>query len=145
MEEHSVLLGEGHAVRDAVRRGDRRAAADLLAVLVERLDRHVRREETGLFAALRDQGEAAAEVDALEGEHHELHDLLAGLDPAAADFGDRVHRFLDELATHAEREDVGIFPVSVVTLGAAGWRVVDDAHERIPTFLTEQPPLAPTP
>ena len=145
MDEHAVLLGEGHAVRDAVRRGDRRAARELLAALAGRLDRHVRREETGLFTALREErGEVADEVAALEGEHRSLHDLIEGLDPERPDFDDRVLRFLDDLAGHAEREDVGIFPVSVVTLGAAGWRTVDEAHARIPSFLGDAPTSVPT-
>lgn len=42
---------------------------------------------------------------------------------------------MDHLAVHVEREDLGIFPVSVVTLGAIGWSVVEAAHEDSPSFL----------
>ena len=41
------------------------------------------------------------------------------------------HRLLDDLDVHVEREDLGIFPVSVVTLGAAGWQIVDEAHDQV--------------
>jgi len=48
-----------------------------------------------------------------------------------------VEVLLADLEQHIEREDLGIFPVSVVTLGADGWDVVDRAHAAIPTFLPE--------
>ena len=44
---------------------------------------------------------------------------------------------LDDLAAHIDREDYGIFPVSVVTLGAAGWTTVDRAHSTTPSFLLD--------
>ena len=40
-------------------------------------------------------------------------------------------RLLDDLDVHVEREDLGIFPVSVVTLGATGWAIVDEAHSQV--------------
>ena len=52
----------------------------------------------------------------------------------------RVLALLEELEEHIEREDLGIFPVSVVTLGAAGWATVERAHRDLPTFLTERTP-----
>ncbi len=47
---------------------------------------------------------------------------------------------LDDLDVHVEREDLGIFPVSVVTLGATGWAVVEAAHEDSPSFLHDDTP-----
>ena len=38
---------------------------------------------------------------------------------------------------HVERENLGIFPVSVVSLGASGWQVVDEAHTASPSFLLD--------
>ena len=46
-------------------------------------------------------------------------------------------RLLDDLDAHVEREDLGIFPVSVVSLGARGWAIVDEAHTRSPSFLLD--------
>ena len=46
-------------------------------------------------------------------------------------------KLLDDLAVHVEREDLGIFPVSVVTLGATGWAIVDRAHTESPSFLLD--------
>ena len=30
-----------------------------------------------------------------------------------------------------------MFPVSVVTLGAAGWTIVEEAHTKTPSFLLD--------
>jgi len=63
---------------------------------------------------------------------------IAGLDSDGAEFGRTVIRLLDDLDQHVEREDLGIFPVSVVTLGAKGWAMVDEAHSSSPSFLLDQ-------
>jgi hypothetical protein len=42
---------------------------------------------------------------------------------------------LRELDEHIERENLGIFPVSVVTLGAGGWDQVERARQTHSTFL----------
>lgn len=134
--EHTALVDEGAALRTALAAGDHDAARLLLARLVEHLGGHVRREEDGIFTALREDGEFAAEVDALEGEHRDLDAVVAALDPGAVGFESAVHRLLADLEQHIEREDLGIFPVAVVTLGADGWDLVDRAHAATPTFLT---------
>ena len=137
-DEHTVLLEHAHEVRRALAAGDRPAAVSRLAGLVGHLTRHVAREERGIFTALREQGDFAAEVEALEGEHLALDGAIASLDPQGIDFETRVLGLLEELEEHIEREDLGVFPVSVVTLGAAGWATVESAHRALPTFLTER-------
>jgi hypothetical protein len=47
---------------------------------------------------------------------------------------------LRDLDAHVERENLGIFPVSVVTLHAAGWELVDRARADYPTFLDQKSP-----
>jgi hemerythrin-like domain-containing protein len=137
MDEHVALVEQADRVRSALATGDRLGALTDLRVLVERLHRHVHREEAGIFTALREQGEFADEVTALEGEHEDLDAAIAGLDPDAPGFTQRVARLFDELSAHIEREDLGVFPVSVVTLGATGWDVVERAHEESPSFLLD--------
>lgn len=134
-DEHLALLDEAHAVRRALGSGDRRDALAELTRLVAHLTRHVQREERGVFAALREQGEFVEEVEALEDEHLVLDAAVAGLDPDSVDFEARVLGLLEELGEHIEREDLGIFPVSVVTLGAEGWERVEAAHAALPSFL----------
>jgi len=48
-----------------------------------------------------------------------------------------VTRLLHDLDAHVERENLGIFPVSVVSLGAAGWQIVDEAHAASTSFLLD--------
>jgi hemerythrin-like domain-containing protein len=139
-DEHTSLADQAHGVRRALAADDRPEVASRLAALVADLTRHVAREERGIFAALREQGDFAAEVEALEGEHLALDGAIAGLDPSGIAFEARVLGLLEELDGHIEREDLGIFPVSVVTLGAEGWATVEDAHRDLPTFLTERSP-----
>ena len=138
MDEHLALLDEAHRVRRTLGAGDRAGAFAQLGELVRHLSRHVRREEDGIFAALRADGEYVDEVDQLEGEHRGFDAAIADLDVDAPDLEARVARLLRELDDHVERENLGIFPVSVVTLGATGWELVDRAHTETPTFLRDR-------
>ncbi len=145
MAEHAALVDQAGHVREALRSGDRATAMSGVTSLVARLTGHVRREEDGIFTALRSTGEYVAEVDALEDEHRDLEAAIAGLDIGSPDFGSMVTRLLDDLDVHVQREELGIFPVSVVTLGAAGWTVIDEAHARTPSFLLDPDAASPDP
>ena len=145
MDEHYQLQEEGEAVLRAVRSEDGAGAEAALRELASHLLRHVRREEGGVFAALRRQGEFVDEVDQLEREHQSFDAEITALDPADPDFGSRVHDLVRDLDDHVERENLGIFPVSVVTLHAAGWELVDQARANHPTFLGERSPAGPEP
>ena len=72
-------------------------------------------------------------------------EALAGLAPAAAGFADEVLALLAELREHIDKENVGVFPVAVVSLDGTGWETVSRAHAEQPSFLTpghylNQPP-----
>ncbi len=119
-----------------------------LTHLVAHLKRYVQREEAGIFRAMRTSGEfldEIDEIDELEGEHRDFAAAIAALDPDSADLAAQVTRLLGDLDAHVEREDLGIFPVSVVTLGATGWAGVDQAHTRSPSFLLYQATTASSP
>lgn len=135
MDEHYALLDEAHHVRRAMSAGDRATAIVHLRSLVEHLDGHVRREELGVFAALRAQDEFVEEVEQLEKEHRSFDDAIAALDPEGPEFEHLVSDLLRDLDEHVERENLGIFPVSIVTLGATGWEMVEEARRTHPTFL----------
>lgn len=137
MDEHTALVDESYGVREALQSGDRAESMTLLAELVQRLQQHVHREENGIFRALRSSGEFLDEVDALEAEHVDLEKAIVGLDAQAPGFPATVTRLLDDLAVHIDREDYGIFPVSVVTLGAVDWSIIDEAHVTTPSFLLD--------
>lgn len=136
MEEHDAILQDAHDVRAALLSGDKAETVARLEHLSSHLQPHVHREEAGIFAALRAQGDWADEVSQLEGEHRDLDGVIADLDPLAPSFGPGVLALLESLEEHVERENLGVFPVSVVTLGAPGWDTVADAHRQTPTFLT---------
>lgn len=146
MDEHTALMEQAHLVRQDLGAGDDAAAMARLRDLVTGLDRHMAREEAGIFRAIRSSGEFVDEIDALEGEHRDFSVEVAALAPGTPGLADRVRSLLDDLGVHVEREDLGIFPVSVVTLGATGWAVVEAAHEDSPSFLhdTGTHPLPPT-
>lgn len=135
MDEHTALGEQADKIRRALKEGDHSLASAELTHLAAHLDRHVRREEAGVFTALRAEGDFNDELADLEEEHRLLDASVVGLDTAAPSFVDAVERLLDDLDAHVEREELGIFPVSVVTLGATGWATIDQAHSRSPSFL----------
>ena len=128
MDEHFELLEMSGDIRRSLTRGDRAAALILIPRLSELLDSHVRAEERGIFAAMKSQGEFVEAVVELEGQHASFHGTLASLDEDAADFDECVYRLMDELSQHIDKENLGIFPVAVVTLGASGWETVSRAR-----------------
>jgi len=138
MDEHTALVDQAHHIRHDLGTGNTAAAMSRLTTLVAHLDRHVRREEDGIFRAMRTAGEFLDEIGELEGEHRDFAAAIGTLDPDSPDFATHVTRLLDDLSVHVEREDLGIFPVSVVTLGATGWAIVDHAHTASPSFLHDQ-------
>ena len=140
MEEHDAILEDAHDVRAALGSGDRAETVARLQHLTAHLAPHVHREEVGIFAALREQGDWADEVSQLEGEHQDLDSAITDIDPLEASFDRRVLTLLESLEEHIERENLGIFPVSVVTLGAPGWDTVAEAHRQTPTFLPADGP-----
>jgi hemerythrin-like domain-containing protein len=137
MDEHLALLDAASDVEMSVRH---RADDDVIAGLhrlADLLDRHVRREEDGVFAALRASGEFLDEVAELEQEHADFHEAIATLDPTAEGFAEQVRTMFRHLSDHIDKEDLGIFPVSVVTLGGSGWDIVARAHAAHPSFLAD--------
>lgn len=137
MDEHAALMDEANRVRQALTIGDKKLAMQRLNRLAGHLQRHVQREEAGIFTALRDMGEFLDELNELETEHRQFHGVVTALDASSADFDAEVMRLFDDLGGHVEREDLGIFPVSVVTLDESGWRLVESEHTKSPTFLLD--------
>ena len=129
MDEHDSLIEIAGDLRRAILEQDASRALTKRDELVDLLARHTRIEEAGIFTALKDQGDFAEAVEALEGEHVSLDMAVAALDLDAPGVVDALDALVDELTGHIDKENNGIFPVAVVTLGASGWDVVDRAHE----------------
>ena len=128
MDEHYRLLDLSGRARGHLAAGDQQAATALLREMGDLLGRHTRREEDGVFAALKADGEFADAVLELEGEHDDLDAALGALDAQSPDFAARVEVLLADLAEHIEKENLGVFPVAVVTLSASGWDLVSRAE-----------------
>lgn len=128
MDEHYELLELAGNIRRDLATGERRAAERGLLELGRRLHEHVGREERGIFAALKEQGDFVDEVVDLKAEHVAFDSELEDLAPRAAGFDERVGVLLQELSDHIDKENLGIFPVAVTTLGASGWDIVSRAH-----------------
>jgi len=129
MEEHTALLDQSVLIRHALGAEQWELAESLVIVFTDALRDHVAREERGVFQAMRETGDFLEEVDALAGEHVMLDRALARLDPGVPDdlprgFG----ALLEDLREHIQREELGIFPVAVVTLGSSGWDTVGRAR-----------------
>ena len=130
MDEHMRLLEIAGDLRRALLAGDRVRAVARRTALVDLLSSHTSREEAGVFTALRAQGEYVDEVDALEGEHVSLDQAVAAIDLDSPTAVHGLDRLVADLSDHIDKENLGIFPVAVVTLGATGWATVERAHER---------------
>ncbi len=140
MDEHFVLLDLVGDVRRGLERDDRAGVMAILEELEHKLVRHVSREERGVFAALKEQGDFAEAVDELEAEHVTLDVQLDEVDPTSPTFAADVRAMMDDLVTHIDKENLGVFPVTVVTLGARGWATVEAAHEAEASFLADAVP-----
>jgi hemerythrin-like domain-containing protein len=94
-------------------------AAGLIPELAKTFARHSLREETGLFAELRQRGEAVGEIDRLVGEHCRLRPALAA--ESLVNDVESLRVLLAELAHHAEIEDNDLFPFAMQLLPDACW------------------------
>jgi hemerythrin-like domain-containing protein len=137
MDEHTALLDLSSDIEVALRHREHDRAVAGLHRLDDLLDRHVRREEDGVFAALKATGEFLDEVAELEQEHEGFHARIAELDPAGPAFTEEVRAMFRQLSDHIDKEDLGIFPVSVVTLGSTGWDTVARVHGEQSSFLLD--------
>ena len=128
MDEHMRLLEIAGDLRRALLEQDGARALELRRELVSLLAGHTGVEEAGLFTALRRQGDYVEQVDELEGEHDTLDATAAALDLGSPEVVAALDRLVADLTDHIDKENLGIFPVAVVTLGATGWDIVDRAH-----------------
>lgn len=135
MDEHLELLDHAGEVRRLLDGADLDGAWDRMGLLAGLLTRHVRREEAGIFTAMKEQGDFADAVAELEAEHSSFDEALSDLDRSSPTLRAELEALFAELTEHIDKENLGIFPVAVVTLGADGWDTVARAHR-------QHPPLA---
>jgi len=132
--DHVVaLIGE---TRTAYAGGDVAAMAALTRRIAAVLEPHTQVEEQGLFPLL--AAEFPDHVEALRSEHREVERVLAaasGATPADPDWPARLIATLDLLRDHILKEQDGLFPAALTSLGGADWDAVDDVRARAGTRL----------
>jgi hemerythrin-like domain-containing protein len=118
--EHDRILVLAWDVAEATRTGAAAKTGDHVR-LVELLQRHVVKEETGLYPRLRAAGSLDADAsDALEDEHREIDGLLA-----TGRFDRRAYL---ALAAHIEQEEMELFPGAMFAFEDDDWEAVGEAH-----------------
>ena len=120
--EHEEIINASGLLRRAVADG-RTDVFDLVDDVARLLDPHTGAEEVGLFAVLRRDEDFTEHVDTLCGEHTALDELLARIRAGDTDLADR---FDADLRSHIQREENGLFPASLTTLGGEEWEEVDE-------------------
>ena len=118
--ERASDLGD-HAIR-AIDQGDHGAAGEFIEAMARELERHWKGEENGIFRVMAAREEQYADyVAPLIVEHHELAELLAAADVSDPADQQRLRVAFEQLTEHISKEEDGLFPASVVTMGGAEW------------------------
>ncbi|QYG95183.1 hemerythrin domain-containing protein [Iamia sp. SCSIO 61187] len=123
--DHERILHLAWALAEAPRAGaepDETVRRDLL----ELLDRHVAKEETGLYPELTAIGAvASAAVDDLEAEHDDIRRSLTE--------GTFDRRDYYALAAHIEDEEMELFPAAMLGFDDEEWEATRIAHRTVDT------------
>jgi len=128
--EHDRALELIDEAREAYRAGERIRLCTLVGQIDALLAPHAIVEERGLFPAM--AVDFPLEIAALEHEHHRVEAVLAELRRAGSDLPsgplagpDWPERLIEALAVlrrHIIREQEGVFPAALSTLGTEQWR-----------------------
>lgn len=129
MSDHAAIATRARRIRGALADNHLDAARRDVAELASFFEHHGRVEEAGLFAQLREAGEAAGEVTGLEGDHRRL---IAGLSrPDLVEHRQDLEQLLAELLAHAEVEDNDLFPFAMQVLPNPCWALVEQVHQEL--------------
>ena len=136
--EHDHVVNLIGDVRAAVKAGDPARAAGLACRIAAVLGPHTEVEERGLFPAL--AGDFPEHVTALRDEHRRIEAVLAearGGDGTPPDptWGARLVETLDVLRDHILKEQDGVFPAALATLGTDHWDAIDALRARVGSGL----------
>lgn len=135
IREHDLvvnLIGEVRAAHGS----DVARMAEIARRIAAVLGPHTEVEEHGLFPAL--AGDFPEHVVALAGEHRRIEAVLgeaADAVPADPAWPQRLLAMLDLLRDHILKEQDGVFPAALATLGADDWNAVDAVRSRVGTLL----------
>ncbi|GAB3057013.1 hemerythrin domain-containing protein [Intrasporangium mesophilum] len=122
MQEHEEIVNLTGPLHRAVAARDDAAISAALDHLVAHLHPHTDAEEAGLFTVLRGKPGFTAYVDGLCAEHA----LLDGLaERIRAGEHDVVDEFVNQLRSHIDKEENGLFPAAAIELDGPDWVQVD--------------------
>ena len=120
--EHERATDLGDDAIRAIDQGDVYAAREFISAMADALERHWKGEENGLFRVMAAREQDYADyVAPLIVEHRELAQLLATVDVSDPADQQRLRVAFEQLDEHISKEEDGLFPASVVTLGGAEW------------------------
>lgn len=131
--DHETILELAWTLAEEQRAG-RTPDPGVKAGLCALLDRHVAKEETGLYPVLLGVGGVSAgELTRLEAEHTDLHRQLSGEVFSRLDFY--------ALAAHIETEETELFPFAMLRFDEAEWDVTADVHRAVDAGRATVPAL----
>jgi hemerythrin-like domain-containing protein len=134
--EHDELRELGHALSKAADAGDLDAARPLAAAMRDLLGPHTAVEEGGLFPAM--AGEYGAQLDGLTREHRSIDAALTELAAGSpgAEWRASTRRALADLFDHILKEQDGVFPAALATLGTHDWEATAAVRRSVGSALT---------
>jgi hemerythrin-like domain-containing protein len=127
--EHDAVVNLSGEARRAEETGDLELAADRARAIAAVLAPHTVVEETALFPAMaEDYGD---HVEGLLEEHRIIELVLsesAQVTPIDPTWPDRLKHTLWVLREHILKEEDGVFPAALATLGAREWELIEAAR-----------------
>ena len=134
--EHDAALEHIAAARTAARDHDLDAARAACTALAHLLAPHTAVEEEALFPAM--AREHPEHVERLLAEHRVVHgqlDLLAAGGPVDDGWAARLHETMHVLREHIAKEQDGLFPAALTSLGGTDWDAVEAVRARVGSTL----------
>jgi hemerythrin-like domain-containing protein len=134
--EHDAVVNLIGTVRAAHAGGDVPRMAEAVRRIGDILGPHTAVEEQGLFPAL--SGDFPDHVAKLEDEHRRIEAVLgeaATGTPADPTWPGRAMAAFEMLREHILKEQDGVFPAALATLGPADWAAVDAVRDRVGTMF----------
>jgi hemerythrin-like domain-containing protein len=128
-QEHAEILWHISQLEAVIHKRDIVESKRLFQHLLEHLRPHVEKENSGLFAQLRAEGELIEEVDTLEGEHHGIWTFVAELPDGHDEWFAACTSFIATMQEHIHIEEYDLFPAAFQTLSNTGWIAVRAVHE----------------
>jgi len=142
--EHDEVVALISEIRAARAAADLDRVAELAGRIAEVLRPHTAVEEHGLFPLL--AGEFPEQVAALEAEHRRIEAVLAEAaagTPAGGDWPDRLIATLELLREHILKEQDGVFPAALTSLGGDDWDTVDGVRAGVGSRISSAAFLPP--